>query len=340
MQDDAVIRVQSLDFHWPTRDPFLFCAYHNDHYPPGNSDMGPQASLQGRDIGMDFTLKDGWRMYHGDRVPGFPAHPHRGFETVTVVSKGMVDHADSMGAAGRYGGGDVQWMTAGRGVQHSEMFPLLDDQQGNDLELFQIWLNLPRIGKMVDPHFTMFWREAIPVVTQQDSAGRTIRVDIIAGSLGGSEPLSPPPDSWAADADNHVSIWIIRLAAGAVWTLPAAVNGLNRTLYFHRGADMQVAGVGVAPMHAVELLSDRDVLLANGAATGYLLLLQGRPINEPVAHHGPFVMNSRAELQQAFLDYQQTQFGGWSWPRHDQTHGRGRGRFARYADGREEVRES
>ncbi|MEK7692326.1 MAG: pirin family protein, partial [Bdellovibrionota bacterium] len=134
-------------------DPFLFCAYHRDLYPKGNQEFGPAESLVGRNLGEDFTLKNGYRMYHGEVIPGFPVHPHRGFETVTVVRQGLIDHADSMGAAGRYGDGDVQWMTAGRGVQHSEMFPLLDQTKGNPLELFQVWLNLPSKSKMGAPHF-------------------------------------------------------------------------------------------------------------------------------------------------------------------------------------------
>src|SRR5690606_19240042 len=84
---------------WKTRDPFLFCVHHDDRYPAGNEDFGPATSLEGRRIGSDFAGKDGWRMYHGRVVPGFPAHPHRGFETVTVVRRGLLDHADSLGAA-------------------------------------------------------------------------------------------------------------------------------------------------------------------------------------------------------------------------------------------------
>ena len=144
----AVKNIKALGFQWETSDPFLFCVHHEDKYPRGNSVCGPNSSLEGRHIGQDFILKDGWRMYHGDTVPGFPGHPHRGFETITVVKEGMVDHADSLGAAGRYGNGDVQWMTAGKGVQHSEMFPLLSQDKENPMELFQIWLNLPKKSKM------------------------------------------------------------------------------------------------------------------------------------------------------------------------------------------------
>ncbi|HEX4925826.1 MAG TPA: pirin family protein, partial [Bdellovibrionales bacterium] len=110
-----------LGFQWAVQEPFLFCVHHHDLYPKGTAAFGPEASLlDGRDLGQDFEPKHGFRMYHGTEVPGFPVHPHRGFETITIVRKGYVDHADSLGAAGRYGEGDVQWMTAGAGVQHSE----------------------------------------------------------------------------------------------------------------------------------------------------------------------------------------------------------------------------
>ena len=122
----AVLAVTPLGFPWATDDPFLFCVHHDDAYPRGNEAMGPDASLAGRSIGQDFDGKDGWRMYHGDVVPGFPQHPHRGFETVTIVRQGFIDHSDSLGATARFGAGDVQWLTAGRGIVHAEMFPLRD----------------------------------------------------------------------------------------------------------------------------------------------------------------------------------------------------------------------
>jgi hypothetical protein len=114
MPSSPVLQVKPLGFPWETADPFLFCAYHDDAYPKGNGQMAPAASLAGREIGQDFSRKDGWSMYHGDTVPGFPAHPHRGFETVTVVRKGLIDHSDSLGATARFGQGDAQWLTCGR----------------------------------------------------------------------------------------------------------------------------------------------------------------------------------------------------------------------------------
>ena len=106
MANSPVLSVKPLGFPWETVDPFLFCAYHDDAYPQGNAAMAPQATLAGRNIGQDFSRKDGWSMYHGETVPGFPGHPHRGFETVTVVRKGLIDHSDSLGATARFGQGD------------------------------------------------------------------------------------------------------------------------------------------------------------------------------------------------------------------------------------------
>ena len=220
---------------WPTSDPFLFCAHHRDDYPTGNASFGPDTSLAGRHLGRDFDPDKDWRMYHGRAVPGFPRHPHRGFETVTVVREGMLDHSDSMGAAARYGAGDVQWLTAGGGIQHFEMFPLLRQNEPNPLELFQIWLNLPRADKMVDPHFTMLWSERIPRVTLTDEAGHTTELTLIAGAHQGHGPPSPPPDSWASRPESDLAIWTLRMDPGARLELPAVAEGTVRSLYVHRG---------------------------------------------------------------------------------------------------------
>jgi redox-sensitive bicupin YhaK (pirin superfamily) len=338
MTDDAVLRIKPLSFPWETADPFLFCVHHDDRYPAGNERLGPAASLAGRELGQDFDPANDWRMYHGQVVPGFPQHPHRGFETVTIVRRGLIDHSDSLGATARFGGGDVQWLTAGKGICHSEMFPLLDPQAGNPLELFQIWLNLPAADKLVEPHFAMLWSQDIPGRTFTDENGRETLVTVVAGQLDGARPPPPPPRSWAARPDTDVAIWTIKLAPGARWTLPAAARGSNRTLYFFRGSALQVGGRDIPAYHGVELRPEATPLLENGPEESELLLLQGRPIAEPVAQYGPFVMNSRAEIQQAFNDYQRTQFGGWPWPSDDPVHPREEGRFARHADGKLERR--
>ena len=328
MRNDPVLAIAPLGFPWQTADPFLFCVHHDDAYPAGNVDMGPAASLAGHDLGQDFEGVDGWRMYHGDRVPGFPPHPHRGFETVTLARRGYIDHHDSLGAAARFGRGDAQWMTAGRGVVHSEMFPLVDASGPNPTELFQIWLNLPRADKLVEPHFAMLWASDIPIVTD----GRAT-VTLIAGELGGRRAPAPPPHSWAARPENHVAIWTIGLAPDGGWTVPPAPSGVNRALYFFAGASLTLAGHQVPPSSMVSVRPDAAIELAAGDACE-LLLLQGRPIGEPVVQYGPFVMNAPAEIQRAFLDYQRTGFGGWPWPTDEPVHPRDEGRFARHADGR------
>lgn len=335
----AILSIRPLGFPWETSDPFLFCVHHEDNYPAGNEQMGPIASLAGRNLGNDFVIKDGWRMYHGETVPGFPAHPHCGFETVTIVRKGLVDHSDSLGAAGRFGNGDVQWMTAGKGVQHSEMFPLLNRDSGNPFELFQIWLNLPKKKKLAPPHFAMLWSESIPTHVEKDGIGKSTAITIIAGTLGNVHAPSPAPDSWAADEANGLAIWTIKMEPGATWRLKAATIPLNRTLYFFKGSSITITGEKISANHAVSLKPDHDVILENGLEEGHYLFLQGRPIGEPVAHYGPFVMNTQAEIQQVMRDYQRTEFGGWPWPSHDHVHPHNRGRFARYANGDEEVRE-
>ena len=329
-----VLQSQPLGPLWPTLDPFLFCAHHDDAYPAGNGAMGVQAvALEGRQMGSDFSRKDGFSMYHGEHVPGFPGHPHRGFETVTLVRKGLIDHADSLGAAARFGGGDVQWVTAGAGIMHSEMFPLLNTDAPNPLELFQIWLNLPARHKMVQPHFTMLWNERIPRLEHADTAGLRTTVTVVAGALDGAgAPLPPPPESWAAQADADVAIWTLRMEPGAHWTLPAARGqGTRRMLYWFAGEGLSIAGEPQGGHAALEVAADRALELVNtGGDTVECLLLQGRPIGEPVVQYGPFVMNTQQEIMQAMQDFRRTQFGGWPWDASDPVHGSAPRRFARH----------
>lgn len=333
--------IKPLGFQWETQDPFLFCVHHEDNFPKGNDALGPDKTyFNGRHMGDDFIIKDGFRMYHGKTVPGFPGHPHRGFETITVVRKGLVDHADSMGAAGRYGNGDVQWMTAGKGVQHSEMFPLLKSDAENPLELFQIWLNLPKANKMVEPHFKMLWRESIPNYQHTDANQKKTMVEVIAGKIDTTKAQSPPPDSWAANETHEVAVWNIKMAAGATWNLPAASKGINRSLYFYEGDVLTVADQKISGYNALEVEADAELSIKAGNEPASILVLQGKPIGEQVMQYGPFVMNTKAEINQAFEDYHATQFGGWPWPRYDQVHDKNKTRFAKHADGTEEVKEA
>ena len=322
---------------WPTLDPFLFCVHHFDAYPAGEEHMGPPAkTLAGRAIGSDFSGKDGWSMYHGERVPGFPAHPHRGFETVTVVRQGHIDHSDSLGATARFGPGDVQWMTAGRGIVHCEMFPLRERDKGNTGELFQIWMNLPAKDKLVEPHFKMLWDGTIPEVRSEDAEGRETRVRVVAGSFGDARAPSPPPHSWASRPEAGVAIWTIKMAAGSKLTLPASTTpDVARVAYFFEGGTLAVEGTDktFTPKTALVLDADQPATLEARGAPADILVLQGRPIGEPVAQHGPFVMNTKEEIMKAFEDYRATRFGEWPWESEAPVHPRERGRFAKHADG-------
>jgi redox-sensitive bicupin YhaK (pirin superfamily) len=326
--DSSILSLRPLGFPWQPADPFLFCVHHDDRYPRANENFGPDASLEGRQHGMDFEGKDGWRMYHGDEVPGFPQHPHRGFETVTIVRRGLIDHSDSLGAAARYGHGDVQWLTAGKGILHSEMFPLLDRGNPNPVELFQIWLNLPRADKLVEPHFTMFWAEQIPRVVEGGA-----EITIVAGAYKDSKGLPPPPHSWAARKDTDVAIWTLRLQPGAEWTLPKTASTTQRALFFFRGKSLSVDGQSIPSSQQIALRPDREVKLIAGDDESEILLLQGRPIGQPVVQYGPFVMTSREEIAQTIAEFRQTGFGSWDWKSNEPVHSREEGRFARHADG-------
>lgn len=337
-ENSPVVQVFALGSQWPTIDPFLFVAHHVDAYPEGNAELGPEASLTGRPIGQDFGNPEGWNMYHGTTVPGFPQHPHRGFETVTFVRTGIIDHSDSAGASARFGEGDTQWLTAGNGVVHSEMFPLLHRDRPNPLELFQIWLNLPAESKTADPHFSMLWNESTPTVTETDEAGRTTRIRVLAGTLDGAVPPPPPPASWASRPDSDVAIWNIDVPADAVWTLPPAAGvGTQRILYVYNGSSVDIGGTRVEAGHGAVVDPTASIVLRGGAADTQILLMQGRPIGEPVVSYGPFVLNDEAGIHKAFEDYRRTGFGGWPWDSDDPVHPAESGRFARYPDGRVEA---
>ena len=366
----AVKSVGPLGFPFKTQDPFLFCVYHKDLYPAGNA-SNMFAPRKGN--GADFDWSAPYRMYHGDRLPGFPQHPHRGFETLTLVQEGVCDHTDSLGAAGRYGGdgrrGDLQWMTAGAGCVHGENFPLVKTDRPNTLRLFQIcergvtrWacdraaaqqpisllthalplsplagLNLPAKSKFAPPGYKMSWAEEMVFVAGERGA----ECEVAAGRLGAARASAPPPPhSWAAEERNDVGVYYVTLPpGGGRFVLPAAAEGaaVSRSAYVVEAATAGASGVSVGGRAVpaggratFELRGESECELLNEHASepAHVLVLQGRPIAEPVAQHGPFVMNTQAEIRQAFADYQRTQFGGWPWPEDAVAFPRGQGRFA------------
>lgn len=337
MIKSPIKNIKPLNLPWETQDPFIFCSYHYDKFPGGNENMGPNASLEGRALGQDFASKDGWNMYHGANVPGFPAHPHCGFETVSVVTKGMVDHSDSLGGKGRFGNGDVQWLTSGKGVQHAEMFPLLNKDK-NPFEIFQLWLNLPKKSKKVTPYYKMLWSEDIPKITSTDENGNTSEIDLIAGELNGQKALAPNPDSWASDPENKIQIWTIKLHPNTKFSIEEINEEVTRTLYFYEGGSIHLNESEIDAKSLIHLDSKVDIHINNSSEIAYLFFLQGKPMKEPLVQHGPFVANSPEEINEAMQEYRKTQFGGWPYNSNEPVHDKNIGRFARFTNGEEIIK--
>jgi redox-sensitive bicupin YhaK (pirin superfamily) len=177
----------------------------------------------------------------------------------------------------------------------------------------------------------MLWQNEIPRVQ-----GDGVEAVIVAGRLGQALAAAPPPDSWAARAEADVAIWTLKLEAGATFTVPRAQPGSNRWLYFFRGSWLEIAGQPIPPRSGVSVHSGVPVLLEAGPEGAEVLMLQGRPIGEPIARHGPFVMNTRAEIEQAYADYRAGTFGRWPWDSSAPVHDPAEGRFALHSDGRRE----
>ncbi len=319
---------------WPTIDPFLFCVHHNDKYPVATNKFTPNVSLNGRTLGNDFSNKNGWSMYHGETIPGFPKHPHRGFETLTIVEKGIIDHSDSLGAHARYGDGDAQWLTAGDGINHSEMFPLFDQKNRNKIDFFQIWINLPSYNKRSKPNFEIFWNDDIPKILVKDKNGVDAVIELICGKYNNNVAPQPPPNSWAQNEKNHMGVWIIRLKENGEFKLPRSVAGVNRSIYILKDDKVTLNRRKSFSNCMIELNPEKNFILSNERKSAKILVLQGKPINEPVYQYGPFVMNTRTEIKEAFDDYNRTGFGGWIWNNSGPIHGKFKGRFARLINGK------
>jgi quercetin 2,3-dioxygenase len=229
-----------------------------------------------------------------DYIAGFPEHPHRGFETVTYMLDGRMRHKDNHGNEGVLVPGAVQWMTAGRGIVHSEM----PEQTEGKMRGFQLWLNLPARDKMAAPSYQEFGPDKLPVV---DRAG--VNVKVIAGEVDGvTGPVKQP-----ATDPTYLDI---RLDAGVDFTLPLP-TGHSAFIYVYEGSAAVGAGRDAAVIDSQELavLGAGDTIRLEGrAARTRAILVAGRPLREPVARYGPFVMNTKEEIMQAFTDYQNGKF--------------------------------
>ncbi|NWC88991.1 pirin family protein [Pseudomonas reactans] len=228
---------------------------------------------------------------------GVGQHPHRGFETVTIVYDGEVEHRDSTGAGGTIGPGDVQWMTAAKGILHEEFHSEAFARSGGALEMVQLWVNLPAKDKMADAGYQTIVDGDIPVLPLADGAGQ---LRLIAGDFAGTQG--------PAHTFTPIDVWDLRLNASKPVTLDLH-EGRNTALVILRGTVL-VNGEEVARQGQLALF-ERDgrqlTLEANDDAK--VLLLSGEPIDEPIVGHGPFVMNTEQEIHQAFADFQSGRFG-------------------------------
>ena len=242
-----------------------------------------------------FLMLDEFRSDQaGDYIAGFPDHPHRGFETVTYMLAGRMRHQDNHGHSGQLVPGSVQWMTAGRGIVHSEM----PEQDDGLMWGFQLWVNLPARDKMCEPHYQEFPPESIPVVRPNEGA----EVRLIAGELEGAAG----PVQGIATAPLY---WDITLAAGTHFS-PQVPDTHQAFLYLFQGDAVVGPNEGhVATQGQMVVLgSGNTIEIRAGEGGTRLLLIAGQPLREPVARYGPFVMNTPEEIQQAFRDYRDGRF--------------------------------
>lgn len=251
-------------------DPFIFLVHHVHSFPPGEE-------------------------------TGFPAHPHRGFETVTYIIEGGFDHGDSKGNKGRYGDGDVQWLTTGKGVLHSEMF-VTHPTKTSTFNGFQLWLNLPSKLKMSEPDYQMLWAKDIPKFKSSD---KKVEAVVIAGELGDAKST--------VKKATPLSYFHLKIQAGGRISIPSPKDHTCLTYIFEGEATLGPSDAQrKVPSNRYAIFEkDGDSVEIENQGSGLLqlLLLEGKPFGEPIAHQGPFVMNTRDELRQAFIDYQRGLFG-------------------------------
>jgi len=295
----------------PVQNPFILIARHVDRYPAGNGDMAPAAFPDDWERGNDFTSNRGWHMYHGEYVPGFPAHPHRGFETITYARQGTIDHFDSHGNYGRYSDGDIQWMISGKGLQHAEMFPLIHTDKENPFEIVQIWLNLPSHMKMAEPSYRMHWREQTPVVSLSEKNPAENQLKVLVGRYFATAAQRPADTSYGFDEDHYINVWDGHLKKGEEITIPKFPEDVKVQLYVADGL-LAAADYEVVSDSLLVYTSDTELVFTAREDTEFMVFT-GKAIDEEVFAYGPFVMNTREEVIQAYRDFEKNQFGGWPW---------------------------
>lgn len=275
----------------PGTPHFVGDGFRVHNFIPGTSSMERMDPF----IMLDYNSKYN---FPPSSIPkGVGVHPHRGFETVTIAYKGRVEHGDSAGGGGIIGEGDVQWMTAASGILHKEFHETEWSKTGGEFQMVQLWVNLPAKDKMSPPKYQAISNDAITKVSLPDGGGE---VEVVAGEYNGTKG--------AATTFSPVHLYNVRLKKGAKTQLAFPENYTTAVLMVE--GDAMVNGSTQAPQdHFVMFGNDGESFTLEALTDTVILVLSGEPINEPIASHGPFVMNSKEELMQAFQDFNTGKFG-------------------------------
>lgn len=275
----------------PGTPHFVGDGFRVHNFIPGTSTMQRMDPF----IMLDYNSK--YNFPATDKPKGVGVHPHRGFETVTIAYKGRIEHDDSSGGGGIIGEGDVQWMTAASGVLHKEFHETEWSKKGGEFQMVQLWVNLPAKDKMSSPKYQAITNTEITKVVLLDNAGE---VEVIAGNYEGN--------AGAASTFSPINMFNVKLKKGAKTQLTFPKNYTTSLLMIEGDAKVNDA-TEVLEDHFVLFSPDGETFTLEAQNDAIILVLSGEPINEPIAAHGPFVMNTKKELMEAFEDYNTGKFG-------------------------------
>lgn len=327
--DGPVLKEQAAPLHWDTDDPFLFASHHFDPYPKGNElQAPPYEQVKKKDLGNDYYRIFGYRMYTGKVSPGFQLHAHWGYETITMASKGYVDHFDSLGNQGRYGYGDMQWISAGSRYHHCEMYPLAFQDRPNPQLITQIMINLPLKEKNTPVQVTTVWKEDLAEVK-----GEGWTATLLAGSLNGVTAEVPNKVSWAADPSHHVRIMRLDMSPGSVFVLEPS-EAVSRNIYITE-EKASVAGKEYPAGTRLKMRSECPAEIRMGENGSEVWVLEGDPLGEKQSQWGPVVLGSDSEVRKANNEIREKETEDWQWDYVNQKQPLGTERFFRSADGTE-----
>lgn len=320
------LKTSQMTMHWDTEDPFTFVSHHEDDYPQGNNQQAPPLDqIAGRNLGRDYKKIMGFRMYNGKVVPGFPMHAHWGYETVTLPQIGYVDHFDCLGIKGRFGFGDVQWVSAPGFYEHCEMYPLSKKDSRNPNDITQVMINMPLEEKGKESSVNTVWRDNVPVVESEGC-----RIQIICGSFGGYTVESPSRTSWAKEG--RVRILRMEFQPGGRVTIDPFVKGANRNLYFVSGGDAEIMGQEVGWNLRMKIEPEAEFTIVNKDQPSVMWLLEGMPIGQRMSSFGPVILGSEKEVRDALQHIRLNEFKMWPWDIIDKTNPAECGSFIEYPE--------